>query len=100
MQKESVLRQEENLDPSNWDAVRQLGHRMLDDMIDYLQTVGERPVWTKPTKFAVNSMQQPLPRTGQNLGEVYDEFFTQVLPYNTNNIHPRFWSWVQGGGTV
>ena len=26
--------------------------------------------------------------------------YRQVLPYNTNNIHPRFWSWVQGGGTA
>jgi aromatic-L-amino-acid/L-tryptophan decarboxylase len=100
MEKESVLRKEENLDPADWNAARQLGHRMLDDMLDYLQSVRERPVWTKPSKFAINSMQQPLPRNGQNLAEVYEEFFTQVLPYNTNNIHPRFWSWVQGGGTV
>jgi glutamate/tyrosine decarboxylase-like PLP-dependent enzyme len=100
MEKEPVLRKEENLDPADWNAARQLGHRMLDDMIDYLQSVGERPVWTKPSKFAINSMQQPLPYDAQKLEEVYEEFFTQVLPYNTNNIHPRFWSWVQGGGTV
>lgn len=100
MQKESVLRRETSLDPVDWNEVRQLGHRMLDDMLDYLQGAADRPVWTKPSKFALNSMQQPLPRTGQDLAGVYEEFFTQILPYNTNNISPRFWSWVQGGGTV
>jgi Glutamate decarboxylase and related PLP-dependent proteins len=100
MQKEQVLMKEETLDPADWSSVRQLGHRMLDDMIDYLQSVGERPVWKKPPRSAIESMKQPLPRQGRDLSEVYDEFFTQVLPYNTNNIHPRFWSWVQGGGTV
>lgn len=100
MQKESTLRKETSLDPADWDALKKLGHRMLDDMFDYLQSAADRPVWQKPSAFAVNSMQQPLPRSGQDLSEVYDEFFTQILPYNTNNIHPRFWSWVQGGGTA
>jgi hypothetical protein len=35
---------EENLDPDDWDEVRRLGHRMLDDMMDYLSSVRERPV--------------------------------------------------------
>jgi hypothetical protein len=30
---------EETLDPEDWEALRGLGHRMLDDMITYLQTV-------------------------------------------------------------
>jgi aromatic-L-amino-acid decarboxylase len=100
MQKESVLRREMSLDPVEWTSVRQLGHRMLDDMFDYLQSATEQPVWKKPSKQAVSSMQSPLPRTGQDLAEVYEEFLTQILPYNTNNINPRFWSWVQGGGTA
>ncbi len=36
---------EENLDPRDWEAMRTLGHRMVDDMLDYLQAVRERPVW-------------------------------------------------------
>ena len=36
---------EETLDPQDWHAMRHLGHRMVDDMIDYLQGVRERPVW-------------------------------------------------------
>jgi aromatic-L-amino-acid/L-tryptophan decarboxylase len=100
MQKEPVLQEEKSLDPADWTALKQLGHRMLDDMFEYLQTAADRPVWTKPSMFAIESMQQPLPRTGQDIDSVYEEFFTQILPFNTNNIHPRFWSWVQGGGTA
>ena len=36
---------EETLDPDDWDEVRRLGHRMLDDMMDYLSSVRERPAW-------------------------------------------------------
>lgn len=91
--------EEATLDPSNWAALKALGHRMLDDMFEYLQSSRQRPAWKKPTRYAINSMQQPVPEMPQDAAEVYEDFFTQILPYNTNNIHPRFWAWVQGGGT-
>lgn len=37
--------EEESLDPQNWDELRALGHRMVDDMLTYLQTIRERPAW-------------------------------------------------------
>ncbi len=36
---------EETLDPEDWESMRALGHRMLDDALDYLETLSERPVW-------------------------------------------------------
>ena len=36
---------EETLDPADWDELRALGHRMVDDMMDYLEGVRDRPVW-------------------------------------------------------
>jgi hypothetical protein len=36
---------EENLDPQDWENLRRLGHQMLDDALDTLETVRERPVW-------------------------------------------------------
>jgi glutamate/tyrosine decarboxylase-like PLP-dependent enzyme len=33
------------------------------------------------------------------LEDVYREFVTDVLPYPTGNIHPRFFGWVHGSGT-
>ena len=33
---------EETLDPQDWDGMRRLGHRMVDDMFDYLEHVRVR----------------------------------------------------------
>lgn len=90
---------EKTLDPDNWDELRALGHRMVEDMMDYLQSVRDRPAWQPIPKNAMDSLKQPLPREPQAAAAVYEDFTNQVLPYNCNNIHPRFWGWVQGGGT-
>ena len=34
-----------SLDPADWSDLRAQGHRMLDDMFDYLEKLRERPVW-------------------------------------------------------
>jgi glutamate/tyrosine decarboxylase-like PLP-dependent enzyme len=99
MKKEAVLTEERTLDPQDWSALNELGHRMLDDLFYYLETTRQRPVYTKPTATAIASMQQPVPELPQDASSVYEDFFKHVLPFNTNNIHPRFWAWVQGGGT-
>jgi len=35
----------ETLDPSDWPAFRVQAHRMLDDILDYVENIRERPVW-------------------------------------------------------
>jgi hypothetical protein len=45
METHSDLHKEETLDPKDWTSMRELGHKMLDDMFDYMQTIRERPVW-------------------------------------------------------
>jgi aromatic-L-amino-acid/L-tryptophan decarboxylase len=35
---------EQGLDPQDWSGLRQLGHRMIDDMFDHLATAAERPL--------------------------------------------------------
>jgi aromatic-L-amino-acid/L-tryptophan decarboxylase len=88
-----------SLDPADWEELRRLGHRMVDDMLHYLQTVNERPAWQPISEAAVSALRQPLPQSPQDMHAVYEDFLTRVLPFNKNNIHPRFWSWVEGGGT-
>ena len=59
------------LDPENWDELRSLGHRMVDDMFDYLARVRERPVW-RPFPDAVKTrLAEPLPRAGEPAQVVY-----------------------------
>ena len=91
---------EETLDPEDWESVRALGHRMLDDMLDYMKTVRERSVWHHIPDEAKGHFNSPLPLDPQPPEEVYDEFLENVLPYPVGNIHPRFWGWVLGTGTV
>ncbi|HLF26183.1 MAG TPA: pyridoxal-dependent decarboxylase [Anaerolineae bacterium] len=90
---------EESLDPEDWDAMRELGHRMLDDMLEYLQTVRERPVW-QPIPAAVKAhLKQPVPVEPQAPEQAYRDFVENVLYHPMGNIHPRFWGWVIGTGT-
>lgn len=90
---------EETLDPADWEAFRALGHRMLDEMLDYLASVRERPVW-RPVPAAIKAaFDAPVPRDPADPAAVYEEFRQNILPYPTGNIHPRFWGWVMGTGT-
>ena len=91
---------EENLDPRDWEEIRVLGKQMVDDMIEYLRTLRERPVWQPIPRDLHKEFERPLPRTPRPLGDVYADFKEKVLPYPTGNIHPRFWGWVMGNGTI
>jgi len=88
------------LDPADWGPVRDLGRQMVDDMVHYLETVRERPVWQTVPADIRSGLDEPLPREGQPLEAVYEQFRAQVLPYATGNIHPRFWGWVMGTGSA
>ena len=90
---------ERSLDPEDWGAMRALGHRMIDDVMTYLETVAQRPVWQKPTEGAMEAYRAPLPASGASPERVYDEYLEHVLPYVLGNGHPRFWGWVTGTGT-
>jgi aromatic-L-amino-acid decarboxylase len=90
---------EETLDPTDWQAFRQLGHRMVDDMLDWLEHVRERPVWQPLPDSVREALHRPLPRAPEGAERAYDEFRMHVLPYPMGNVHPRFWAWVMGTGT-
>ena len=90
---------ERSLDPQDWDALRQLGHRAFDDMVEYLKTVSERPAWQPLPDAAKRLFAEDVPRDATHLDEVYEQIRDHILDYPTGNIHPRFWSWVGGTGT-
>jgi aromatic-L-amino-acid/L-tryptophan decarboxylase len=90
----------ETLDPNDWTEIRAQGHRMLDDMFDYVANIRERPVWSPIPDDVRAKFRGPLPRQATDLGEVYREFADSVVPYATGNVHPGFMGWVHGGGTA
>jgi len=92
-------RQAASLDPANWEDLRAQGHRMLDDMVDNLRTLRERPLWQAPRPEARARYRAPLPRAGGRLEDAHAQFMADVAPYGSGNRHPGFMGWVQGGGT-
>jgi len=90
----------ETLDPPNWDELRSLGHRMLDDMIDYAADIRGRPVWQPIPDDVRARFRAELPRRPCDLDVVYREFTDFIVPYATGNVHPGFMGWVHGGGTA
>ena len=76
-----------------------MSHAALDDALDYLQNVGERPAWEEMPGEAIARLNEPLPQDPTPLEDVYDEFSESIFPYHSGNIHPRFFGWVQGTGT-
>jgi len=95
-----TLTDEETLDPKDWSALRELGHRMLDDMFDYLSTVRDKPAWQPVPEEVKSHFAQSLPFEPTGAAAVYEEFVRDILPYTNGNRHPRFWGWVQGNGTA
>lgn len=96
---DNVLPTEQTLDPQDWDAMRSLGHQMVDDVIDYLQNIRQQPVWKPMPNETKQFLSQGVPSQGQSIEDVYAEFKQHIFPYYKGNIHPRFWAWVQGTGT-
>ncbi len=96
---ERTLEPEETLDPRDWEGFRRLGHRMLDDTIDYLATRREQPVWQPMPDSVRASFHETLPMEPVGAEAAYAEFVEKIRPYPNGNNHPRFWGWVQGTGT-
>jgi aromatic-L-amino-acid decarboxylase len=90
----------ETLDPEDWDEMRALSHRIVDDAITYLEKVSERPVWQPVPEDVATRFDSPVPREPAGADAVYQEFLETVFPYPMGNIHPRFWAWYMGNGTV
>jgi aromatic-L-amino-acid decarboxylase len=95
----SELSLSNTLDPTDWQELRRDGHRMLDDMLDHLETLREQPLWRAPSRPELAAIREPLPRTPTPLRDVHARFLMSILPFSSGNTHPGFMGWVQGGGT-
>ena len=86
----------ETLDPENWETTRDLAHRMVDEAVDHLEQVRERPVWRPMPDDVRAKFQSGLPEDPTSLDQVYAEYRETVGAYPMGNIHPRFWGWYMG----
>ena len=90
--------QEETLDPTDWTRMRTLAHQAVDDAIDYLDSVRDRPIWRDMPESVRNAFSEPLPTDAMSPEAVYAEVVEQVMGYPMGNVHPRFWAWYMGVG--
>ncbi|MEO1010274.1 MAG: pyridoxal-dependent decarboxylase [Bacteroidota bacterium] len=90
----------ETLDPQDWEKSKTLMHQMVDDAFDYIQKVRDRKIWQEMPKPVLDSFATSLPKEPNSAEAVYAELKENVLPYPMGNIHPRFWAWYMGNGTV
>lgn len=89
----------ETLDPEDWERMRALAHRMVDDAVDLLSHIRDEPVW-RPVPAEVKArLRSPVPRLPEPAESIYEAFRRDILPYRMGNIHPRFWAWYMGNGT-
>ncbi|MFX0185713.1 MAG: pyridoxal phosphate-dependent decarboxylase family protein, partial [Candidatus Hodarchaeota archaeon] len=94
-----VEKEEETLDPADWNHMKDLGCRMVVDIMNYLESVRERPVWQPIPNSVKEFFTKPMPTDPEGVDKIYYDFLENILPYPTGNIHPRFWGWVIGTGT-
>lgn len=89
-----------SLDPMDWKPVRKQAHQMLDDILDYVEGIRNRPVWQPIPDDVRARFRAAAPFGPTGLEEVHEEFKRYILPFATGNSHPRFMGWVHGGGNV
>ncbi len=87
------------LDPTDWAALRALGHRMLDEAFDGIAALDAAPVWRPMPDAVRGAWDDPVPVRPTDLAQVYDDYLRLIAPYDSGNRHPRFFGWAQGGGT-
>jgi glutamate/tyrosine decarboxylase-like PLP-dependent enzyme len=97
---QKILETELTLDNPDFEKMRALGKKMIDDSVDYLQYIASEPVWKGIPDATKDFFKTDLPLEGSDPEKVYNEFCEHIFPYSKGNIHPRFWGWIQGGGTL
>jgi aromatic-L-amino-acid/L-tryptophan decarboxylase len=83
------------LDP---EAMRELGHRVVDFLVDRLQEDG-RPLQRASAEEMRKRLGSPPSAGPQPFEDVLARLARDVLPYRSRVDHPRFFAFVPGSGT-
>lgn len=90
---------DQTLDPQDWERVRSLAHRMVDDGIARIQGVRGGPVWRPMAQGSRKGFAGTAPQDPETLEGIYADVIDKVMPHAMGNIHPRFWAWYMGAGS-
>ena len=85
------------LDP---DAMREMGYRVVDMLIERMARLRSGPVLRMATRDEMEArIAEPPPATGHDFGSLVARLDRDVLPYVGHFDHPRFFGYVPGAGT-
>lgn len=93
------VKEEESLDPPDWDEMRDTAYKVVDDAVAHLRDLRDRPLWQDMPPAVRAYFKSPLPMAPSPLNDVYAELQANLIPYPMGNIHPRFWMWYMGSGS-
>jgi Glutamate decarboxylase and related PLP-dependent proteins len=85
------------MQPLEWDAerMRQMGYRVIDLLVDYWQTLPDRPIGNRAELATLEPLlAEPTPTAPQPFEQVLDEFVQKVLPNIIKVDHPRYFAFV------
>ena len=97
---DTAVAAEVGLDPQDWEDLRALGHRMVDDLVAFHAGLSARPAWQPVPATARSAILQPPSAAGVGDEAAYADFRAFVAEYPYGNLHPRAWGWVNGTGTT
>jgi len=76
---------------------RRVGHRLVDQIADFLDSLPDRPVTRATTPAEARRLldaQRPLPATGEDAGVILDRAAEALFDHSLFNGHPRFWGYI------
>jgi glutamate/tyrosine decarboxylase-like PLP-dependent enzyme len=79
------------------DAFRALGHRLVDQIASFLESLPKRPILPNETPADVRralGADRPLPIEGTEAGPLLDRAAGLLFDHSLFNGHPRFWGYV------
>lgn len=79
---------------------RSAGYDAIDRLVDYYATLAERPVFPSRTPVEIAPLfDAPPPEKGEPLAGILADWTDRIVANSSLQGHPRFFSWVNGGGS-
>jgi glutamate/tyrosine decarboxylase-like PLP-dependent enzyme len=79
------------------EAMRALGHRVVDLVVEHYASLADRPVTAREGREALEArLREPMPEAGRPVDEVLERAMRDVFAHTMHIDHPRFFAFVPG----